>query len=90
MLHTLFRERSNLQLLKMNGNTWYPLDFKFNQIKEKFRQINPKIPCNGVYFSKLLSAGLQFYQKCTQPPITYSKLTIETIEEGVKYVQSSQ
>ena len=26
----------------------------------------------------------------TQPTITYSKLTIETLEQGVKYVQSSQ
>ena len=24
----------------------------------------------------------------TQPTITYSKLTIETLEQGVKYVQS--
>ena len=26
----------------------------------------------------------------TQPAITYSKLTIETLEQGVKYVQSEQ
>ena len=25
---------------------------------------------------------------CSQPAITYSKLTIETLEQGVKYVQS--
>ena len=28
-------------------------------------------------------------EKCTQPAITCSKLTIETVEQGVKYVQSS-
>ena len=27
-------------------------------------------------------------EKCTQPAITCSKLTIETVEQGVKYVQS--
>ena len=26
--------------------------------------------------------------RCTQPAITYSKLTIETLEQGVKHVQS--
>ena len=26
--------------------------------------------------------------KATQPAITFSKLTIETVEKGVKYVQS--
>ena len=32
----------------------------------------------------------QFFQwiVCTQPAITCSKLTIETLEQGVKYVQS--
>ena len=89
MLHTLFRERSNLQLLKMNGNTWYPLDFKVNQKKRNLDKLIQKSPVME-FILKLLFAGLQFYQKCTQPSITYSKLIIETIEEGVKYVQSSQ
>ena len=30
----------------------------------------------------------QLQQIQSQPPITCSKLTIETLEEGVKYVQS--
>ena len=30
----------------------------------------------------------QKYQVSTQPAITCSKLTIETLEQGVKYVQS--
>ena len=89
MLHTLFPERSNLQLLKMNGNTWYPLGFKVNQKKRNLDKLIQKSPVME-FILKLLFAGLQFYQKCTQPSITYSKLTIETIEEGVKYVQSSQ
>ena len=38
-------------------------------------------------------AGLQSYQVCwlvvlSQPAMTCSKLTIETLEQGVKYVQS--
>ena len=28
--------------------------------------------------------------KLAQPAITYSKITIETLEQGVKYVQSLQ
>ena len=29
-----------------------------------------------------------FSSECSQPAITCSKLTIETLEQGVKYVQS--
>ena len=31
---------------------------------------------------------LETYTEYTQPAVTYSKLTIETLEQGVKYVQS--
>ena len=30
----------------------------------------------------------QSIQRISQPAITYSKLTIETLEQGMKYVQS--
>ena len=31
-----------------------------------------------------------YFSETTQPPITCSNLTIETLEQGVKYVQSYQ
>ena len=34
--------------------------------------------------------SLQLFLDFTQPAFTYSKLTIETLEQGVKYVQSQQ
>ena len=37
--------------------------------------------------SKTLQKGLEM-QNITQPAFTCSKLTIETLEQGVKYVQS--
>ena len=42
----------------------------------------------------LLLSKISYYHKCfshlgySQPAITCSKLTIETLEQGVKYVQS--
>ena len=32
--------------------------------------------------------GFKDFEECTQPAITCSKLTVETLEQGVKYVQS--
>ena len=39
-----------------------------------------------MYRLSLRSQMMRFIQ--TQPAITYSQLTIETLEQGVKYVQS--
>ena len=35
-----------------------------------------------------INSNIQFYLGVTQPAFTCSKLTIETLEQGVKYVQS--
>ena len=40
-------------------------------------------------FRVMLQFSPVYLTELTQPAITYSKLTIETLEQGVKYVQSS-
>ena len=39
-------------------------------------------------FQKITTTVINILRYCTQPAITCSKLTIETLEQGVKYVQS--
>ena len=41
------------------------------------------VPCN-----KVRVTGPSSVHIATQPAFTYSKLTIDTLEKGVKYVQS--
>ena len=48
---------------------------------------NPLNVSVGVHQGSVLSS-LLFISLYSQPAITCSKLTIETLEEGVKYVQS--
>ena len=46
------------------------------------------IPSERKIFSKISQKRLIFYDCKSQPAITYLKLTIEALEQGLKYVQS--
>ena len=43
---------------------------------------------NEIIINVTLETFLDFMLAATQPAVTRSKLTIETLEQGVKYVQS--
>ena len=53
--------------------------------------INKNVCLNSQFLEKLkfrFKSWRMLLKKTTQPTITYSKLTIETLEQDVKYVQS--
>ena len=46
--------------------------------------------CDPLYVNELASCSKPMHHHRSQPVITCSKLTIETLEQSVKYVQSLQ
>ena len=56
---------------------WYYIDF--------CRQDDPELPACGM--KAFMAISILFFV-VSQPAFTCSKLTIETLEQGVKYVQS--
>ena len=54
---------------------------------EEFGGIEPVL-CLNVGAKVMLTKNLWIKEGLSQPAITCSKLTIETLEQGVKYVQS--
>ena len=52
--------------------------FEFFELKEEYL-IRRKIISKEIVYMK---------NQCSQPVFTYSKLTIDTLEQGVKYVRS--
>ena len=54
----------------------------------KIMNVNRCIKCNYMNCNKELGSSINLPILLTQPAITYSNLTKETLEQGVKYVQS--
>ena len=62
---------------------------EFHQLKRNWLLGFYKPPIQSdLGFLVPITKVLDFYLFITQPAITCSKLTIETLEQGVKYVQS--
>ena len=61
-----------------------------NQIQQTIHSLRDSVSIHIIYSCYLDTQNFQatFHCQPTQPAITCSKLTIETLEQGVKYVQS--
>ena len=57
-------------------------------ILEVMKQVGSFLTLTNPLFYELKHSLFPVHQEITQPAITCSKLTIETLEQGVKYVQS--
>ena len=72
----------------------FPLSSNLFEMMSQFL-LNSKVVEHIVFMRNAWLYGILFLRDlgcfncaCTQPAITCSKLTIETLEQGVKYVQS--
>ena len=68
----------NIGIVRLPSQQWLKVGDR--AAKYQFEKINPE-------FKTFLRNANDFFD-VTQLAITYSKLTIETLEQGVKYVQS--
>ena len=51
-------------------------------------KLKTKLTVNALFMTKSNEFGIGNTINCTQPAVTCSKLTIEALEQGVKYAQS--
>ena len=67
----------------------YKSFFPINDRKPSVLRYTLFFTSNSIFNSVLHNSLMNWLQMLiTQPAFTYSKLTIETLEQGVKYVQS--
>ena len=89
---TLHRHITNISL--QNATLRIHWKYKYINIsrtnnKEKYPDLSEALPYRSFSKKKTLDKlALNYISIKTQPTITCSKFTIETLEQGVKYVQS--